>query len=679
LKDENWETRANVVNAHQLNAGHRESLMGDPYPQVRRAYATSPHVTPEHLARLSRDTNKEVSTAARAALAKEHPDKVFSESVHVRHGSEPLRRARTAVEAAGGELHKKDFARHGLNEHHVAGLWGPTGHLKTEHLDRAIEQLPGTRYNVSHSGWSGVQRHSETSSRVFQLNLTDDHIGQMKQAGVYDGFRKLHQLSKQSGHPVNDHTIGWVRHTGGKTGVHIDEVQSDFGKTMRQQLEQAHQQGAGHDIPLPHLDRIGQILFHGRQPEEVVGEAFTQHLRDTGKHPVGGKLAMNTPELKAKIAGSEIPQHVYRDVPKTLGLTEKKPYGVLRTHAGRHPGQLVWSGKLHKAFERMEERERLLRTNTFEDAISKTFSGSSGKLRRPPTTHLLSDEEREIKRVERLKRLETHRIKQEAMPEYIRNQAKWAKELHERVAATPAGRHFTAAAQAVGLKASFGGREGAYVGSAGQLGAFHIGDGSAPWQVKDRIEQHFLSHSKIKKALDIMAKALPTTKAKGPFPPNRAYLRAYPDTETLIGSNQVMPDVWHHHVIMNQQGRDWKSTFHRHILSTHKDTTQEGFAYLHGYTTSDRRTDPLYVNQVRLMDESNSEHRILLHEVAAKTHGKLYSRKLVHPDDETAMKQLGRRSDFKLKLGREKTDERHLLSHVGPTIRYGLHQPKTSD
>lgn len=128
----------------------------------------------------------------------------------------------------------------------------------------------------------------------------------------------------------------------------VDEVQSDFGQSyVRQAAQQAKEHGvdpehaaaeAQKKYPDEHFKLISNILFKGKHPNEVLHEAFQQHLRDKGYE--GAKVQTHTVESKAPISlGRELPRkckhcgkgkedhpysqvegnmpHVYRESPKT--------------------------------------------------------------------------------------------------------------------------------------------------------------------------------------------------------------------------------------------------------------------------------------------------------------------------------------------------------------------------
>jgi ADP-ribose pyrophosphatase YjhB (NUDIX family)/GNAT superfamily N-acetyltransferase len=127
------------------------------------------------------------------------------------------------------------------------------------------------------------QRHSIENSNVFQLNATPKHIQELKDAGVYDTYKALLSLTSED-HPVHPHKgIGWVRFTGDRKGIHIDEIQTDMGHNLAKMIQKDESGKTDHikknlnDIP-----KIQKILFEGKHPSEVLHEAFHQYLRDKG-------------------------------------------------------------------------------------------------------------------------------------------------------------------------------------------------------------------------------------------------------------------------------------------------------------------------------------------------------------------------------------------------------------
>ncbi len=122
----------------------------------------------------------------------------------------------TSPASAPKQVHKNTYKHLGLD---LTPFTKPnTPFIDSSKVQAAIDAAPKLRYNISHDkqGWDGVQRHNAEHSRVFQLNLTNEIIGKLKDAGVYDTFTKMHEASVQSAHPVHQtHGLGWVRYTQG--------------------------------------------------------------------------------------------------------------------------------------------------------------------------------------------------------------------------------------------------------------------------------------------------------------------------------------------------------------------------------------------------------------------------------------------------------------------------------
>ncbi len=220
------------------------------------------------------------------------------------------------------------------------------------------------------------QRHSNKNSKVFQLNITKDQAKKLKEAGVYDHFKELVYDSYSSGHPASKgNGIGWVRYTEGPDGMHIDEIQSDFGQSFSKQLKsQAKQAVANGSMSAEEADRhvrdaeskypedahkkISEILFQGQHPNDILHEAFLQHLRDKGH--VGKKVHIWQAESKAPLSNmdeaEELPVHMirtYKDIPKKMGYKPSE-YGELNTQTTDDlQGEPTWAQTLVKKEHRL--------------------------------------------------------------------------------------------------------------------------------------------------------------------------------------------------------------------------------------------------------------------------------------------------------------------------------------
>ena len=140
-------------------------------------------------------------------------DAEHTEHVDIAHGTNVMRKVRDQIQASGAkELPVKALPP-------VAKNWAfartPSGNISAELLQNAIDQAPKTKWNVSHAEWDGTQRHTAADSQVFQLNVSQDHINRMKEAGVLGTFKKMQAQIKENGHPVTPYTAGWVRYTKG--------------------------------------------------------------------------------------------------------------------------------------------------------------------------------------------------------------------------------------------------------------------------------------------------------------------------------------------------------------------------------------------------------------------------------------------------------------------------------
>jgi GNAT superfamily N-acetyltransferase len=351
--------------------------------EIRAAVAEHPSASQELAEELSNDKHASVRKAAQEALRWHDPSSQHDEHVEVKFGTNKLRQLRDHIIAQGEEaMSPKDLPPGDWKAGRDKG-----GNISAKKIQEHIDSLPGIKYGVSEGSWKGAQRHSKAPSYVFQLNLSTDQVHKLKEAGVYETFRRMHHASTNSGHPVGKNAgLGWVRWTGDEKGIHIDEVQSDLGQSfVRQAAAQAAQQGqdpaeaakrAERDYPEEHYQKIKNIVFGGKHPSEVLQEAFHQYLRNekkpdrtgynrhTGttfqfggrKSHVGTTVHIWTPESKATISlgrqEDKLPGHFmvgYRDVPqKKLGMRPAS-YGDLPTQTGRqHQGKPTWQDTLRK-------------------------------------------------------------------------------------------------------------------------------------------------------------------------------------------------------------------------------------------------------------------------------------------------------------------------------------------
>ncbi len=226
-----------------------------------------------------------------AAIGRLDPDTLFSDKVQVRFGMQKLRRIRDFIREKNpvkGELKPSQLP---------PGNWSagrmPNGNISADKIDEHINTQTPEHFNISHSTWTGAQRHSDEPSQVLQVNFTTAMMQKLQQAGVYETFVKMAERSFASGHPALPQTLGWVRYTGNPgTGFHVDETQSDFGQSfVRQAAAQAAEAGedveevtrrAEEEWPEDHYQKIRAILFGTRHPNEILNEAFHEFHRAKG-------------------------------------------------------------------------------------------------------------------------------------------------------------------------------------------------------------------------------------------------------------------------------------------------------------------------------------------------------------------------------------------------------------
>ncbi len=251
----------------------------------------------------------------------------------------------------------------------------PNGNWATEDIQKYIDSQPTHRYNYNSSlgDYDYIQRHSHENSNVFRLQMSDDMLKQLKASpAMFRSFMNQHRLSEGSTHPVIPGTIGWVRWTGDKKGIHVDEVQTDFGtRPWSAMIEENIQEGLKYGmiykvnpgppveylrqpplspadadtmrnrfkqmLPDEHLEGIRGVIWNGKHPAEVLHEAFHQWARDSGF--AGTPIHVWSPTAKAFLSDIKpdrpVPGHMhatYKDIPVKMGMVPGV-YGELPTQS----------------------------------------------------------------------------------------------------------------------------------------------------------------------------------------------------------------------------------------------------------------------------------------------------------------------------------------------------------
>lgn len=408
---------AKHVDAHPEHLG---PAFKDQSHIVRAAAVENPQAHIHHVRERLNDPHPLVAQAASKVLMHHEPDTVHRERVSVRMRTARLRRIRDDLaskakeQVSPKEMDPADVAF--LRDSGAGRL--PNGNYSPAKLQQHIDSLPALDFNVSHAQYGSEfkydpnyydsggprlehdhrlhhesqQRHSKDLSKVFQLNVTNDQVQKMKALGVYNTFRKIQQASHLSHHPVTPTTIGWVRYTGEhgpneNDGYFIDEVQSDFGQSLvRQATKQARDSGADEheatqraekEYPEEHFKHISNVLFGGKAPNEVLHEAFHQHLRDKGQH--GAQIHIHATKTKARLSRldskRDVPGHfktTYQQVPERMEMKPAK-YGELKTQTNdMMHGDETYKGTLRKFEELASEWLRKSSNLGMEDSDTET-------------------------------------------------------------------------------------------------------------------------------------------------------------------------------------------------------------------------------------------------------------------------------------------------------------------
>lgn len=217
------------------------------------------------------------------------------------------------------------------------------------------------------------QRHSVDPSQVFQLNLHDDHINQLKEKGLWDAYRQMDQVSRMSGHPTGKNGMGWVRYTHGDDGVHVDEVQSDFGQSLHNMVKEMQDKvkrnpdyannritqdmtvgGFLEHVTPEKVKEVANTIFQGHHPSQILLDGFLQHLRDQGHHDKQLHIWDQNP--KAEMAGQDLP-------------TEKEGYKRRGFHE-LHPGnqQAITEGFLKHRLNNLSNNKKKMPLTESEKA-----------------------------------------------------------------------------------------------------------------------------------------------------------------------------------------------------------------------------------------------------------------------------------------------------------------------
>jgi hypothetical protein len=187
---------------------------------------------------------------------------------------------------------------------------------------------------------------------VFRLDHSDDSIKALqKNPELYNTFQKIQELSQRSGHPTNKNTIAWARvdFTDPKKPM-ISELQSDYGKTVREYLKQN-----GRESEAKHIAEIEKI--HSNWRENLLNAV----LKAAKKHGAE-KVYTHSPESKANHTGSDTIHTVYHDsyrkVPRNMGF---KPVEMEEMPLTEYGKRYFVVGKEETPEEREKKHEQAIK------------------------------------------------------------------------------------------------------------------------------------------------------------------------------------------------------------------------------------------------------------------------------------------------------------------------------
>ena len=293
--------------------------------------------------------------------------KAKAKLLNVRTGTDKLRTLRDSLQGFPPR-HVRELREDGVDVNSL-GLnraLDPQGNLTADAVQRVIDAKPARQYGHENGPvWKGAQRHSTASSKVFQLTLPPETLREIRKQGLRPAYDKL--LASSAGHPRHGtRGAGWVRYTEAPDGIHIDEIQTDFGHNMGHHLKTLDANAAegkisaGQRAKLPATDefaRLHQLMWGNEHPSKVLHEAFMEKLR--GEKKIGKEVHQWTLHPKMKLAGQDPakppPVHMkqtYDEFPQKAGY-QASEYGRLSTqsnigHTTRDGGAPTWASTVKK-------------------------------------------------------------------------------------------------------------------------------------------------------------------------------------------------------------------------------------------------------------------------------------------------------------------------------------------
>jgi len=199
-------------------------------------------------------------------------------------------------------------------------IFGDEGKLSSNDIQEKINAIPKTKYDTSYGKWDEgqMQNLNKQNQVIFKLDHSPESLKPLlEDKELYDTFKKVQDVSKRSGHPTRDQTIGWARvDTSDPKHWMVDELQSDFGSAARDYLKR---EGAGDKAD--HIQKI--IDYHKNWREALLNKV----IKEAKKHGAE-KVSTHTPESKAQHTGAKHEHSGYNDsykkVPRAMGFRPSK-------------------------------------------------------------------------------------------------------------------------------------------------------------------------------------------------------------------------------------------------------------------------------------------------------------------------------------------------------------------
>lgn len=234
------------------------------------------------------------------------------------------------------------------------------------HIAKRMDQNGGADWS-DEDRQAYVDRHLETARREGQFSKKPSIFMDEVQSDFGQSFGK--QVAAQAHQEAVNNIEGGTYGYGPDEGAHItpDSPQEYKDRYVVEHVARARAE-AEKKWPEAHQQKINEILFGGRHPNEVLHEAFHEHMRQRGH--VGTPISTWTPESKAPQSGMDpdkpLPGHMkmtYGQLPQKMGM-QPSFYGRGATDsiAGENParpaesnadhyGQPLWADVIRKKEE----------------------------------------------------------------------------------------------------------------------------------------------------------------------------------------------------------------------------------------------------------------------------------------------------------------------------------------